>query len=52
MSKQHIVTEETQTEFTSPAAKYVSEKLNKFGTFLITKTTKTVLTKRVVVSEE
>ncbi len=52
MSKQHIITEETVTEYSSPAKKWLAEKLEQSAAFLCTKTVSTVQTKRVVITED
>ena len=50
MEKQ-IVTEETVSEYTSPAIQDFSDALNRFAGWLVKKNTKKVLTTRTVVSE-
>jgi len=52
MSKQHVITEETVTDYSSPAKKWLAEKLVQGATFLCTKTVTTVQTKRVVIIED
>ena len=50
--KQHITTEDTVNEYNSPMVEDIANGLSRLSSWLVTKTTKTVLTKRVVVDSE